>query len=232
MKLAIMQPYFFPYIGYFALINATDKFVIYDDVSYIKNGWINRNRIKIGDKANYMTVAVTNANMNFLINQVRIVNFDIFVSKFLKTIKINYQKAPEFHNILNMLEAIFSVKFGYINQLNLVIIEKVMKYLGIEKDILLSSKIEKDIQLKSQRKVIDICKRLNATEYINLIGGLNLYSKELFKENGIILSFIKVKDISYFQGKSNFIPNLSIIDVMMWNSKDEVKNLLKQYKLV
>lgn len=166
-----MQSYFFPYIGYFALINVVDKFVVYDDVSYIKNGWINRNRIKIGGRSKYITVPVTNASTNYLINEVRIVNYNIFRSKFLKMIKMNYKRAPEFYNVFCVLEEIFSLEFDYINQMNLVIIGKVMKYLGIRKDVLLSSKIKKNNQLKSQEKVIDICKRLNATEYINPIGG-------------------------------------------------------------
>ena len=232
VKIGIMQPYFFPYIGYFALIKAVDKFVFYDDVAYIKNGWINRNRIKVGDNVNYITVPVTNASTNYLINKVRIVNYDNFKSRLFKTLEMNYKKASCYTETIGLLTDIFKDNLEYINDLNRKAISKVAKYLGIGTEIITSSSIKKNNELRAEAKVIEICKLLRGDFYINAIGGLDLYSNENFQREGITLKFLRMNDITYMQGKGDFIPNLSIIDVLMWNSKDDVKNMLNNCVLL
>jgi len=232
MKIGIMQPYFFPYIGYFALIKAVDKFVLYDDVAYIKNGWINRNRIKVGNNDNYITVPVTNASTYYLINEVKIVNYVNFRTRLFKTLEQNYKKAPSYIRIIDLLMDIFRGSFDYMNDLNRKALSEVIDYLDINTEMITSSGINKNKELMAEAKVIDICKALNGDVYINPIGGRELYSKENFQKEGIYLKFIKMNDIIYKQGKGDFIPNLSIIDVLMWNSKDDVKTLLNNYVLI
>jgi len=232
MKIGIMQPYFFPYIGYFALINAVDNFVLYDDVAYIKNGWINRNRLKVGADAKYVTVPVTNASTNYLINEVRIVDYANFKIKLFKTLEMNYKKASNYVRIVDLLVDIFHDSFDYINDLNRKALSKVIEYLDIDTEMVTSSGIKKNKELKAEAKVIDICKILDGDVYINPIGGQELYSKENFQKAGIRLKFVSMNDIIYKQGEGDFIPNLSIIDVLMWNTKDDLKSMLNDYVLL
>lgn len=232
MKIGIMQPYFFPYIGYFALIKAVDKFVLYDDVRYIKNGWINRNRIRIGNNAHYITVPVTNASTNYLINEVRILDYVNFKIKLFKTLEMNYKKAPNYVRIVDLLVDIFYDSFDYINDLNRKALSKVIEYLDINTEMVISSDIKENKELRGEARVIDICRVLNGDVYINPIGGRGLYSEGNFQRESICLKFIKMNDIVYEQGKSAFILNLSIIDVLMWNSKEDVKNMLNNYVLI
>jgi|WetSurMetagenome_2_1015567.scaffolds.fasta_scaffold288313_1 hypothetical protein len=232
MRIGIMQPYFFPYIGYFALINAVDRFVLYDDVAYIKNGWINRNRIKIGTQARYISVPVTLANTNHPIKDVKIVNYDRFRIEVFKTLRTNYSKAPSYADIIGLLTEVFSVDYADINTLNAASIFMIKDYLDIKSEILASSTIKTSNELRGEAKVMNICKILGGDIYINAIGGQGLYSKDNFLKGQINLLFIKMGKIIYFQGKGDFIPDLSIIDVLMWNSKEVIKRMLQEYVLV
>ena len=232
MKLGIMQPYFLPYIGYFQLINAVDKFILYDDVAYIKNGWINRNKIMISNKVQYITVPVTNASTNYLINETRIVDYQRFKKKFLKTIIYNYSKAQYFDKTFNLLNEVFSNDFLYISKLNIFWLFKVLDYLKIETEILIASEFLKNQNLNSQERILNICKNLKADIYINAIGGKELYDKNTFNSAGTNLYFIKTNDIEYKQFNHNFVPWLSIIDTMMFNSREQVTQMLNNYELM
>ena len=94
------------------------------------------------------------------------------------------------------------------------------------------SDLQGNTTLKAQERTIDICKRLDADQYINAIGGQKLYSKEVFKKHGIKLNFIKTDLVEYRQFHNEFLPNLSIIDIMMFNSKKEIKEMLQKYVLI
>lgn len=229
MTLAIMQPYLFPYIGYWQLINAVDSFVIYDDVNFIKQGYINRNSILSNGKLQQFTLELIGASSNKLIKEIEIGNN---VNKILKTIKQSYIKAPFFENVIILLEEILVNKEKNLAKYIGYSLEKISHYLEINTSFMYSSNIKKDIELKAQDKVIDICKNLNARKYINAIGGQELYSKEIFKKNGIELNFLKTELVQYKQFKNDFVPYLSIIDILMFNSKDEIKNMLDRYALV
>lgn len=232
MKLGIMQPYFFPYIGYWQLMNAVDKYVIYDDVNFIKGGWINRNRILVNGKPQYFNVQMKGASPFKLINEVEVNNSEISVNKNLKTIYMAYHKAPYFSKVNLLIEKILKNQTQNLSEYVINSIKSIAEYLNIKTEIIISSKISKNNELKNQDKVIDICKKLNATDYYNAIGGMDLYSFYEFKKNGINLSFLKTNDICYEQFNNEFVSNLSIIDVMMFNSKDKIKEMLDDFTLI
>lgn len=229
MKVAIMQPYLFPYIGYWQLISAVDMFVIYDDVNFIKKGYINRNNILVNKKPYCFTLELLGASQNKLINEIEI---GINRGKILKTIEMAYKKAPFFKNVFPIIEEILNQEEKNLAKFIGYSLIKISKFLGIDKKFIYSSGIEKNYTLKGQDKIIDICKRLNTKIYINPIGGQELYSKEIFKANNIDLFFLKPIIVEYKQFDNEFIPYLSIIDVMMFNSVNEIKNMLKSYELI
>jgi hypothetical protein len=179
-----------------------------------------------------MTVPVTNASTNYFINEVRIVNYDNFKIKLFKTLEMNYKKAPSYIKIVDLLADIFHGRFDYINDLNREALFGVTRYLDINTEMIISSGIKKNKELKAEAKVIDICRILDGDVYINPIGGQELYSKENFQKAGIHLKFVSMNDIIYKQGEGDFIPNLSIIDVLMWNTKDDLKSMLNDYVLL
>lgn len=229
MKVGIMQPYFLPYIGYFQLINAVDKYIIYDDVNYIKRGWINRNNILCNGQPHLFTISLKASSQNKLINQIEIA--DDF-NKFIKTVEMSYSKASHFEETYKILNNIIK----YPNK-NLAIfisnsIIEICRYLGIKTEIILSSDIKKDNGLRGQEKIIEICKNVGADTYINAIGGIELYDKMKFSEENINLYFIKPDIIQYNQNLKEFVPFLSILDIMMWNSKEEINSMLEQYSLI
>jgi len=232
MKIAIMQPYLFPYIGYFQLINAVDKFIILDDVNYINRGWINRNRILINGKAHLFTLPLRKASQNKLINQIHVYFHNDWINKFLKTLEFAYKKAPYFRDVFSaILESLNEQESDILSKYILNTIRVIMHYLGLTTYIKTTSTVYQNNHLKSQSRLIDICIREGAKEYLNPIGGLKLYDKETFKKNNITLFFLKSKDIVYRQYDNEFVPNLSIIDVMMFNSVEEIKLMLNQYEL-
>lgn len=228
MKIAIMQPYLFPYIGYWQLIHAVDKFIIFDDVNYINKGYINRNKILVKSKPYQFTLELVGASQNKLINEIQIgKNSD----KILKTIENNYKKSPYFKNIFPLLEDILRHDERNLAKFIGYSLKKISNYLEIGTSFVYSSDIKKDNNFKNQDKIIDICKKLKAKEYINPIGGIKLYSKEKFIAKNIKLSFINTKEIEYQQFNDEHISLLSIIDVMMFNNIVKLKSLIKKYKL-
>jgi len=229
MILAIMQPYFFPYIGYIQLIDAVDKFVIYDDVNYIRRGWINRNNILCSGRSHLITLQFIGGSPNKLIQTVKVGGNK---EKLLKTIAQSYSKAPYFSQVYPLLEACFLYEKKELSCFLLKSIQSVCTYLGITTELLVSSEIDKNESLKGQAKIIDMCKRLDADIYVNAIGGRELYDKESFNAAGVKLLFLETRHISYKQFSSEFIPSLSIIDVMMFNSREEIMNMIRLYNLV
>ncbi|MFI3250213.1 MAG: WbqC family protein [Eubacteriales bacterium] len=237
MKLAIMQPYFFPYLGYWQLIQAVDTFLIYDDVNYIKKGYINRNRILTSNGITFINIEISGISSFKLINEHYLKESGeksnkVKVGKKLDMLSNSYKKSPYFDEIFPLISEILEC-----SEMNLAyflknLIEKVSEYLEIETKILVSSDIKKDCSLKGQDKVLDICKRMGANQYINAIGGQALYSYDDFQKENIDLQFIKMNEIRYKQFSSEFVPNLSIIDVLMFNGKEKTKELLEEYNLI
>ena len=232
LKIGIMQPYFFPYIGYWQLINLVDKYVIFDDVNYIKRGWINRNRILMNGDAVLFNVPLLGVSQNKLINQIEVNNDKKLLMKNLKTIELAYRKAPYFEDVYPLVERILENEASNIADYNAYSIKYISEYLDIKTELVTSSKLSKDNSLKSQNKILEICELLGATEYYNAIGGQELYSKDAFANKKIQLRFLKTNDIRYQQFKNDFVSNLSIIDVMMFNSVSTIKEFLLNYTLV
>lgn len=232
MKIAIMQPYFLPYIAYFQLINAVDLFVICDDVNYIKNGWINRNRILLANQDYKFTLPIEKLSQNKLINELTIYNGELSKKKLLNSFEYAYKKAPQFKDIYPLLEDIILNKENNLSKYITYSLKKISTFLNLDTKIILSSSIDKNNNLKKQNKVLEICHILHATDYINAIGGIPLYSREIFKQNKINLLFLRSKNIEYSQFKSPFISWLSIIDVLMFNSLNHVKEFLNEYELI
>jgi hypothetical protein len=233
MKLAIMQPYLFPYIGYFQLIQAADKFVVYDNIQFTKKGWINRNRILVNGKDEYITLPLKKDSDFLNVDERKIAeSFNEERVKILRKISGAYTKAPEFKVVYALVESILNNReqnlFGFIFQS----LQSVCNYLDIKTEFIISSTLAINHQLKSQEKVIAICKALQATTYINPVGGVNLYSKEIFKQHDIVLNFIQAIPVEYKQFSNEFIPWLSIIDVLMFNSKEKIQQYLQSYQTI
>lgn len=228
MKLAIMQPYLFPYLGYFQLIRAVDAFVVYDDVNYIKAGWINRNYILANGNRQLITLPLQGASQNKLINQVQVGG----PHKTLQSLRHSYGKAPHFDAVYPMLEDILTQTEKNLARFLDYQLRRLCDYLGLCPQWHISSTLVKDNGLRGQDKILAICEELLATHYINMPGGKELYDPSSFSERGLQLSFIQPKAVSYRQFGSSFLPSLSIIDVMMFNGREQCARLLEEYDLV
>jgi hypothetical protein len=229
MKIGIMQPYFFPYLGYFQLIQAVDRYVIYDDVNFIKGGWINRNNILGQAGAQRFNLQLSGASPNKLINEVQVGNNG---GKLLTTISQAYSKSPFFSEAFPVIETCLTHSEKNLARFLEYSVRALCEHFGIDTEILVSSKIQKDNNLKGSEKVLAICKQLGGTTYINAIGGRELYQRENFQKNGMDLLFLQMGPVVYPQFHGEFIPNLSIIDVMMFNPKETILQLLDEYTLI
>lgn len=233
MKLAIMQPYFLPYIGYFQLMDAVDTFVVYDNIEFTKKGWINRNRILVNGKDEYITLPLKKDSDYLHVCQRFLADsWESDKKKMINKLREAYRKAPRFDHIMPLMEACINYPGSNLFDLIYNSILLVRQALGIETNIIKSSELQIDHQLKSAAKVLAICKELNATEYINSIGGYDLYSGEIFESHHIRLQFLKTDPISYTQFSHPHVPYLSIADVLMFNDRQQVSELLSAYTLV
>ncbi|HTN65170.1 MAG TPA: WbqC family protein [Burkholderiaceae bacterium] len=221
MKLAIMQPYFFPYVGYYQLIGAADLFVLYDNIKYTKKGWINRNRMLRNGVETTFSLSLKSASDSLDIRD-RELSPDFNREKFLNQIAEAYRRAPYFTETYALIEQVVGYqesnlyKFLYHSLIN------TCGHLGLATPIRISSEIDIDHELKGQDKVLALCAALGADTYINAIGGTQLYNQEEFQARGVELLFVKSRPFTYPQFDNNFVPWLSIIDVMMFNPKREI----------
>ncbi len=229
MIVSIMQPYLFPYIGYFQLIQAVDQFVIYDDVNFIKQGWINRNRILMDGEIRYLTLQLRGASSFKLINEIEIGNNQ---EKMLKTVYHAYVKAPFYREVAPLLERIMHFPSRNLAEFVSNSIIEICKYLGIDTRFIISSHLEKNNDLTGEEKVLHICEILNTGLYINPFGGVELYSKKHFAQRGIELKFLQAYASPYQQFKKEFRAWLSILDILVFNSRAEIRRMLDEYNLV
>jgi hypothetical protein len=232
MRLAIMQPYFFPYIGYFQLIAAVDMFIVYDNIKYTKKGWINRNRMLQNGKDEMFSLPLK-SDSDYLDVCKRELAADFNKGRLLNQFKGAYRRAPYFEQTFPLVEQVVRYEdanlFGFLHHS----IVKTCEHLGIKTEIKISSDIAIDHDLKNQDKVFALCEAVGARTYVNAIGGKELYSKETFREKGIELKFIQSKPFEYPQFDNEFVPWLSIIDVMMFNPLDTIQTCIStNYELI
>jgi hypothetical protein len=234
MKIGIMQPYFLPYIGYFQLLNLVDKFVIYDDVQFIKSGWINRNRMLVNGQDTIFILNLKKDNYELKINERYFIdNAEYEFNKIIKGIELAYKRAPYFNEGIQIVRRIFDYdKKENISKFIINSLKIICEYLDIKTEFVISSDLIKNSKLKAQDKVIHIVDLLGGDTYINSYGGMDLYSRQDFRDNGIELLFLKPKTIKYKQFKNEFIANLSILDVIMFSSKEQIKEFLNQYEVL
>jgi hypothetical protein len=255
MKLAIMQPYFFPYIGYFQAIKAVDKYILYENLDYITQGWMHRNRILVkNQKTVYINVKLVGKSSNKKINEIELVQNYIWKKKLINSIDLNYRGSLFFDDVFPLIKNLIEHEEKYLFIYNSNIINKICEFLDIkttietknnnylylenaldnlaETNYLSQPDLLKTNPIKKVSRVIKICQKEKATTFINAIGGLQLYSKEEFKDYGIDLLFIESKPYQYNQFSDTFHPHLSIIDVLMHNGKEGTKHLINNYILI
>lgn len=231
-SLAIMQPYFFPYLGYFQLIASVDKFVLLDDVHMIRQGWVNRNNILLQGKAHLISIPVQKASQNKLICDLELVDSAMWREKMFKTLRQAYSKAPYFSDVEPLVASVLQFPNNSLSHFVLQSITSVAEYIGLKTKFVPSSSVYLNAYLKGQERIIDICLQEHAGSYINAIGGQDLYSKKAFSDKGISLQFVKMRSVDYQQFGANFVPSLSIIDVLMFNSREQIAGLLMEKDLL
>jgi hypothetical protein len=247
MKLAIMQPYFFPYIGYYQLIESVDKFILYDNLNFINHGWINRNRILMKNIGAFWIIVPLKHKSSFAkISEIEIDDSTNWRYKTIKTLRINYHRAPMFDAVFPLLSHLISFETASISAFNSYAIKSICnylqirtiieddagKYLGIENELIdLAINSPGNFDKKTSR-VINICKQEKATIYHNAIGGMMLYPRKEFSRHQMQIKFISTNKISYKQFDEKFTPDLSMIDILMFNSVDTIKIMLKDYSLL
>ena len=228
MQVAIMQPYLLPYIGYFQLMRACDKFVIYDHIKYTKRGWINRNRVAHNGKEITFTLPLRkSSDLADIVDKSIADSFD--PKKLLNKFHGAYNNAPYFKATMPLLERIFDHPEKNLFYFLKNSLTATAAHLEIPDRIVDASAVPADHNLRGQHRVIAICTALNATHYINPEGGTDLYTAAEFSANDINLKFLRTKPLIYDQHAKPFQANLSIIDVLMFNSIGTVQNLVESH---
>jgi len=232
VRLAIMQPYFLPYLGYFQLINSVDHFVIADNLNFIRDHWVNRNRILLKGKDHLFTLKIAHPSSNRAFNETEVLDEPHNRAKLIKLFRSEYAKAPYFNIAMPFIERLVNNDEKNLSKYIEFSLRALSKYVGIRTNIGLLSDTYRNAALKGQAKAIDMIRAYGADEFINPIGGRMLYDKTVFARNNIKLSFLKTREISYKQFYNDFVPDLSIIDVMMFNPAEKIRSMLDEYDLV
>mgnify|MGYP003630570125 CR=1 FL=1 len=228
-----MQPYIFPYLSYFQLVNKVDTFVFCDDVNFIKGGWIHRNRILLNDEAYFISFPLHKASQNKWIKDLNIKTESKEFLKILPTIRQAYFRAPNFNVIYPIIEGLITKGSSNLSVFASETVMAFADYLNMETQFLFSSKsfLHTKGQEKSER-LINIAKELGANTYLNPIGGQEIYNKTYFENNGVHLGFLKTGNYSYQQMNNDFIADLSMIDVLMFNNKEAAKKMLLNCEII
>jgi len=232
MKLAIIQPYFFPYIGYWQLIHAVDRFVVYDDVDYIKRGWINRNRILINAEPAYITLPLHQSSQNRKIYEISLHASPVIREKLIKKIQITYGKAAFFEEVFPVIEKLIRYEADNLSDYLSYQLQTLAVFMGIKTDFIVTSRCYGNDNLTGQERIIDICERERTTTYINPQGGLTLYKAEAFRSVGLDLRFIVMHTLPYTQRTAGFVPYLSIIDALMEIGPATLNHHLNAFDLI
>ncbi|AHF01114.1 hypothetical protein THIAE_04285 [Thiomicrospira aerophila AL3] len=224
---AVMQPYLFPYIGYYQLVYASDVFVIYDDVTFIKQSYINRNSILVNEKAQRFTLPVPGSSSNTVIQELSYVGD----RKILKTIQQAYRKAPFYNDVIELIVSVFESEERNVAKLNEKSLQLVFEYLGLDKKFVFASELDYEREADRADRLINLSKMFNCDHYINSPGGKELYDKKYFGEQGVQLNFIESQITPYQQFSSEFVPYLSMIDILMNCSKEQIIRMFSNFRL-
>lgn len=232
MKVGIMQPYFLPYIGYYQMMAAVDKFVILDDVNYIRKGWINRNFIMIGGGQHWLTIPLSAASQNVEIRSLEIAPDTGWKIKMKRSIERAYRRTPLTIETMEMVSRFLEAAEGNLSDFLRMTLQEVCRVLKIETPIVSSSALGSRDGFKGQDKIIRLCTELQADTYVNLPGGRSFYQNEPFKSAGIELCFIDQTippgRLSSGLGDS---PYISILDLLMRNSHESVRSALTEFTI-
>jgi WbqC-like protein family len=224
MRLAVMQPYFMPYIGYFQLMAAVDKIVLLDDVNFINGGWINRNRITVDGRPHWLTLPLAKASQNRLINEIEIVDDPSWKTKAMRTIGLSYRNAPFVEHVLPFVSNLLEEARGSLSLFLSWHLGQVAELIGVDTRIEPTSAIYPRETRSGQNRVLDICLREGATSYVNLPGGKNLYDPQLFASAGINLLFLQPNlQMLPLQHSGDEGPSLSMIDLLMFNPPSAIR---------
>jgi hypothetical protein len=233
-KVAVMPPYFFPYIGYFQLLNAVDTYVIYDDIEFTKGKYFNRNTLLFNGNREIFTVNLDKASDFALIGE-RHISEEYrkkTCAKILAKIQLNYRKAPYFNEVYPMIEVAFKFPGNRLFDFGVNSMRTMMDYLDISTKLIVSSTLPIASELKNKDKLFAILKQQACTDYWNPEGGVSLYNQKEFSERGMTLNFLMAHQTPYSQIHSaQFQPYLSVIDVMMHCKRDEIKQMLLNYSI-
>ena len=222
--ISIRQPGYLPYLGFFKKIQSSDIFVYLDDVQYERGDWDNRNKIRTYEGSIWLTVPVLN-KFGQKLNEVNIANNQDWNKKHRLTIKTNYQKAPYFAKYWKKIDSILSKKWEKLIDLNLALI----KYFNSELDLQTRTVKSSELQINSvgSQRLLDICKELGAKTYLSGEIGKNYLDEKIFRNEGIKVIYEKFKHPIYHQLHGEFIPNMSIVDLLFNEGENAREILLK-----
>lgn len=223
-----MQPYWFPYIGYFQLIAHSDVFVIRDEVQYTKEGWINRNRFLVAGEPRWITLPVKRAPHRSRISEREYLLEQPEVDRVARRLEEAYRSAPQFEAVRRLVTETMSYDTATVSAFNTNAIEAVLEFIGVDVEVLAASSLQLADGVGGEDRVIEICRRVNATRYLNPIGGRTLYSAERFADGGLELAYLTPGLTPYEQFGGPFVESLSIIDVLMFNDRRAVRAMVTE----
>lgn len=232
-SIAIMQPYFFPYLGYFQLLYAVDEFIFLDDVKFIKRGWINRNKFLTNmGEVKYITIPVKSETTDKDVLEVKTVLGEGKQIELLNKMSEWYSKAPYFDHVFPIFEQAVLHESEFLCDLSMLSIQKTAEYLGLVKSFDRSSRIQNSKNFRRANRIIQISREKNVKNYINAPSGKEIYDIDYFKERGIQLKFLVPGQVKYCRFGQQFSDSLSILDIMMFNSPETIRNkIIPKYAL-
>jgi hypothetical protein len=225
---AVMQPYFFPYIGYFQLMSQCDTFVVFDDVQYVDHRWMNRNRILLNGKSAWLTYPVERGPLAGSIRDRLYVARDQDRLDVLNKLHEAYRRAPNYEPVRALVQSCLDFESRSVSAFNANLLEAVARAIGLRSTMKFASDFGIDPSLRGEDRVLAVCAALGAREYVNSIGGVSLYSSENFDRRGVTLRFLKGEAVQYRQFGAEFVPSLSIIDALMFTDESELADMLSR----
>lgn len=232
MLLVIHPAYFFPYLPYFQLLHAADRFLFLDDVTLIRRGWANRNRVLMAGQPTYLTIPLEGASQNRRVDETKIFEGTDWRRRIRRTVQRCYQRAPFYARGAALLDEVLDTPADSITDLARTSVLRTCQLLGVEVEVARTSQRHPAGDLRGQARMIEICKREGATTYLNAAAGRHLYDRPSFDQAELELRFLQPGSIEYDQRRPGFVPGLSILDVIMFNDLPQIASMLERYQVV